>query len=107
MAGTRMIGAADNGRNVNVRVGDLVVLQLPENPTTGYRWAVETAGSLTLVADNFAAGHAGPGGGGVRRLEWRATSPGTQDLLLLQRREWEAAGQEIARFMVSITVASR
>jgi len=107
MAGKTEIGLVDNGRSIPVALGELVALQLPENPTTGYRWAVETAGSLTLVADSFAAGNARPGVGGVRRFEWRVTTPGTHELRLVHRREWEAAGQEIARFMVSVTVASR
>ena len=35
--------SADNGRTVDLRVGDQVTLRLPENPSTGYRWAVDAA----------------------------------------------------------------
>ena len=32
---------ADNERTVDLRVGESVRLTLPENATTGYRWAID------------------------------------------------------------------
>ena len=31
----------DDGRSVEVRAGDTVRISLPENATTGYRWAID------------------------------------------------------------------
>ena len=28
----------DDGRTIDTRVGDMVIIELPENPTTGFRW---------------------------------------------------------------------
>ena len=38
-----ILTAADKGGSFKLRVGDEVTLQLPENASTGYRWAVDSA----------------------------------------------------------------
>ena len=37
---------ADNGQSVQVRQGDAIIVRLPENPTTGYRWHIDRASGL-------------------------------------------------------------
>ncbi len=32
----------DNGRSVTIGIGDVLSLRLSENPTTGYRWKLES-----------------------------------------------------------------
>lgn len=32
---------ADKGKSFEARQNDVIILRLPENPTTGYRWALE------------------------------------------------------------------
>src|SRR5260370_24543853 len=32
---------ADKGKSITVHTGEEIVIMLPENPTTGYRWAID------------------------------------------------------------------
>lgn len=46
--------AADSGRSIKVRDGDVIVLRLDENPTTGFRWHAARADQIIEgVADSF------------------------------------------------------
>ena len=40
----------DNDRTVDVRVGDVVRITLPENASTGYRWAIDRYGEDIVEA---------------------------------------------------------
>jgi inhibitor of cysteine peptidase len=104
MTDVLQLGPGDNGGSPSLVKGQRLVIQLPENATTGYRWVVVSSGALELVSNTYEIGAAGAGAGGMRSLEWRAVTPGTSELLLLHRREWENAGQEIDRFQITIAV---
>ena len=41
---------ADNGRNIDVPAGNLLVLVLPANPSTGYGWQLDGASATMLNA---------------------------------------------------------
>ena len=83
---------ADAGRSVAINSGDTVVVRLEENPGTAYLWKVEDVNSrvLELVSDEheMAAGR-GIGGGGERKLVFRAREAGTSPLRLKCVRQWE------------------
>jgi inhibitor of cysteine peptidase len=104
MTDALQLGAGDNGGSPSLVKGQRLVLQLPENATTGYRWAVVSSGALELISNTYEIGAGGAGAGGMRRLEWLAVALGTSELLLLHRREWEGAGQEIGRFKITVAV---
>jgi predicted secreted protein len=38
---------ANNGQSIEVRQGDEIILRLPENPTTRYRWHIDRADRLS------------------------------------------------------------
>ena len=44
MAGTVRVTSSNNGKSLDVRVGDEILVSLAENPTTGYRWAARAGG---------------------------------------------------------------
>ena len=46
------VSLADDGRAVTVAAGQQVVVRLPENATTGYRWD-RAGGSVEVVADEY------------------------------------------------------
>jgi inhibitor of cysteine peptidase len=91
MADTTLTNA-DAGRTVAVNSGDQIVVRLAENPSTAYLWKVEQLNTrvLELVSDEheLAAG-SGIGGGGERKLVFRANEPGTSPLRLKSVRQWE------------------
>lgn len=84
-----IINEQDAGRTVAIAPGEVVTVQLSEQPTTGYRWSVESAGDLELVDDHFTPAGQRLGAGGVREFSFRAPAPGAYDLLLHRRRSWQ------------------
>jgi predicted secreted protein len=83
---------ADAGAEHTLPVGEELVVRLPENRTTGYRWhlAVPEDG-VVLDDDTFEPDASGrPGAGGVRTFRLRATKAGTHRVGATQRRPWES-----------------
>jgi inhibitor of cysteine peptidase len=98
---------ADNGNAVALRVGDRLVLRLEENPTTGYRWALETHDEnvVSLQHQEYVTSpHAAVGGGGHRSWMFIAQKVGTDTLHLKLWRAWEGETSVTRRFTVTLHV---
>lgn len=68
------------------------VVALGEIPTSGYRWRPSALPrGVSLEESKFTSGsdERVAGGGGRRELHFRADRPGTYDLEIELRREWE------------------
>ena len=77
---------------LDVTVGDTVVLTLPENPTTGYRWSADPPADhrLSLRTDSLELTEEDRlGTPGTRKFVLGAESEGRQVLRLALRRPWE------------------
>jgi inhibitor of cysteine peptidase len=100
------IGPLDKGRNVELRKGDTLVVRLPENPTTGYRWSVEEDGTiLQLQSTHFDLTEgAGVGAGGWRTLTFRAEAAGTSKVQLRMWEHWEGDASVTERYVVTVQV---
>jgi inhibitor of cysteine peptidase len=98
-----VFSASEKGQTVAVRSGETLTLRLPENPTTGYRWEVESFGSLKPVGDAYEGGGASPGSAGARSFQWVA-APGVHQLALVLRREWAPSDQPLERFAMTVRV---
>jgi inhibitor of cysteine peptidase len=87
----REITKTDSGTQLDLRVGETLELQLPESPTTGYRWQMRSVGgpALELTDDSFSPASMGVGASGVRRWRFRAALAGAARLELEHRRGWE------------------
>ena len=85
------VGREAAGSLIRVPVGTVLDVRVSENPTTGYRWAVEGGDEavLPLVADTYKPGSA-VGSGGTRVLRFLARRPGRTSLHLVHRRSWQA-----------------
>lgn len=102
-----VIEQSDQGQTFEVRPGHTILVRLEENPTTGYRWEVDLPDERVVAlegSDYVQGAEAGVGGGGTRTFSFIAQSPGTVDLVLRLRREWEAEEAAIDRFDVTIRV---
>lgn len=97
---------ADNGRSISLSLSAELIVALPENPTTGYRWRVDSpSGPLALVADDFAVDRAaGAGAAGVRTFTFRAAAAGRASLRLSLCREWEHERPPLQRFSASVDI---
>jgi inhibitor of cysteine peptidase len=98
------LGLQDGGREVPVRVGDRVLLQLPENPTTGYRWQGSFPDGLRVEADRNLQGEPVPGAAGLRVFTVKVDRPGDYPLSLARFQAWEGAASADERFTVTLRV---
>lgn len=100
---------ADKGKSVTVHTGDQIVITLQENPTTGYRWAIDQTDATVLTAQNpsFSPTPGGAiGAGGTRTFTFTAKTPGTVHLQFKLLRAWQGDSSIIDRFDVTIQVQS-
>ncbi|MBS0198641.1 MAG: protease inhibitor I42 family protein [Planctomycetes bacterium] len=84
-----------SGQTVTIAAGEPLSIELPENATTGFRWAVEPATTMQLVNDRQSPG-SGIGAAGSRTL----TFSGRGVIHLSLRREWEP--QPLQFFQVTV-----
>jgi inhibitor of cysteine peptidase len=99
-------GTPDNGSTVTVKRGQAILIKLPENPSTGFRWSVEQSARpfLELKQTDFAATGTIAGGGGERRFEFIAATAGEGRLSLRRWREWEGETSIVERYEISVRV---
>jgi len=90
-----------SGGTIRASVGDIVVIKLNENPSTGYRWHIEAAHGLVPSNDDFTPG-SGVGAAGERTVRFAAASPGLANITMALRRPWETVAQ--ARFELAVDV---
>ena len=94
------LNQADNGRTVTVAAGQQVVVRLPENPTTGYRW--EPPAGIEVVADEYnSPGGTAVGASGERVFTLAAFATGEARFEL--RRSWGSGSPE-RTFTLRITL---
>lgn len=101
------LGLADDGRALDARPGSMIVIELPENPTTGFRWSLRSRVEPALIRKSDTFEHPAeprPGAGGSRRFEFAASARGEATVLLWNWREWEGEGSVEKRYRVTVTV---
>ena len=92
-----------------LRAGDDVVIILPESPTTGFRWAIDSLDRQLLRPqdDEFLVSpDSGVGGGGERKLTFVAQQSGGTHIILKLCRDWIGDSSTIRRFDVQIRIAA-
>ncbi len=78
----------DDGNAVLATVGQMLVIQLPSNPTTGYQWVLPWDLG-PLVRWQTRCRKATGGAGGTETFKFFAKDTGTVTLTLDYRRPWE------------------
>jgi inhibitor of cysteine peptidase len=82
------LGPEDAGRTVTVAAGDRLVLELPENPGTGYTWQVEALPAGAAVREERYEQPSGAGIGGASQHVF-VLDPGTGGPVRLRHgRPW-------------------
>jgi inhibitor of cysteine peptidase len=102
-----VIDQTQNNATAEVHVGDSFRVQLSENPTTGYRWHLQSGATpaLRLLEDSFAASQGGPGGGGLRYWTFAADKSGPVGLRIDLKPSWQP--QSVETFTATINVKAR
>jgi len=96
----------DNDKTVEAKVGESVVIELPENPTTGYRWILDVKEGTGIASANdscyAAAYESGIGSGGTRTFIVELESSGIATINAKLRRQWEPENMAIDEFKAVI-----
>lgn len=111
-AGTRengvlILASADNNRTAELRVGERVKVGLPDNPSTGYTWAIDETDNRLLALDG--AEYNEPtegfiGARGRRIFTFTARQPGEVTLRLKYWRFWDGEGSTTERYAVTLKI---
>ncbi|MBZ5576413.1 MAG: protease inhibitor I42 family protein [Acidobacteriia bacterium] len=102
----REVTDQDAGQSVRLSRGELLVITLRENPTTGYRWKVEANGEpfCRLTRDNFEPGLA-LGAEGTHAWRFRAARLGATRIRLTLQRPWKPAARPARSFVLRVRVS--
>jgi inhibitor of cysteine peptidase len=101
------VQAADDGSQVSLAKGQVLVVTLESNPTTGYSWEVVglDGAFLRQVGEaEFQAQSDLIGAGGVEILRFEAAATGQVDLKMVYHRPWEKGVEPLQTFAVQVTV---
>lgn len=80
----------DTVRTLRPNVGDVILLALPESPSTGYRWQLQLPGDTLRVVEDLTIAATGPDTH-ERRLYLRVLEEGNTLIGATLRRAWEDA----------------
>ncbi|MFC3550226.1 protease inhibitor I42 family protein [Lysobacter cavernae] len=107
----RELTAADSRVPVQVTVGQVFVVRLPSNASTGYSWAWDQAAAAGVIVQDGEPAMAGVnpdpqtvGSGGTQTWRFRAAAAGQGELRLDYRRPWEtgAAPAQTVRWQIQV-----
>jgi len=102
-----IIDESYNGKKIEVFSNSRVVLRLPENPSTGYRWVFKPINDniINLKKDFYQPStEMVLGAWGTRIFDFMAQSPGTVQLSLNYKRPWESENTKTKIFIITVQV---
>jgi inhibitor of cysteine peptidase len=97
---------ADNGKTIQVHVGNELAIALDANPSTGYQWAIEKRNDLLLPLkqSSFSASNGSIGSSGTQTFTWVAKRAGTVHLQFKYWRSFEGDRSITRQFAVTIEI---
>lgn len=106
--GVLVVNHTDNNRTTELHVGERLEIHLPENPTTGFKWAIDENDRRILALDDTVYIPPLEGGfigaRGQRTFTFTARQPGEVALKLKYWRVWEGDSSVVERFGVTVRV---
>lgn len=91
---SRTFTESDNGKSFPLTRGQVINVQLNENPTTGYRWEPMVSSGIQITDDNYVASTSGRlGAGGIRTWTLKITGTGDQYFNADYKRSWEPGSE--------------
>ena len=87
----------DNDRTVAIRLGDILQVTLPENATTGYRWAIDSYDEdlVKALANQPRYPAQAIGSGGEVAFTFEAKKIGSGEIVLKHFRHWEGDAKSL------------
>ncbi|MBU0512870.1 MAG: protease inhibitor I42 family protein [Chloroflexi bacterium] len=103
-----MIDSDDRDSQIDMTMGQVLIVSLPSNPTTGFQWEVAEIDGVVLqqgeATDYEASQPVLEGSGGVETFYFEAKSAGQITLKLIYHRSWEEGVDPVDEFSVSVVV---
>ena len=99
--------ANDNGRSIELQVGQVLAFTLNANPSTGYSWEMTKLDQKILQQlgeAEFTPDSALPGAGGKQIFRFKAVSAGQTALTLIYHRSWEKDVAPLKTFSLQVVV---
>ena len=96
-----------SGREVALKAGNILRIELPGRGGTGYSWFAEDtfAPYLKLVDQTTqTVGERRPGSPVIQVWRFRAEKPGVTEIKMAYFRPWEGVGQAKDRFLIKIRI---
>jgi len=86
-----IIDKSFDGKKIVAQKGDLIHLQLAENPTTGYLWEIKSLDDkhLHFIKKENEISSSAIGAGGMNTFYLEVISAGTSDLHIAHGNPWE------------------
>jgi inhibitor of cysteine peptidase len=111
LEGAVVLGAEDLGRTVALSAGQVLVISLASNPTTGYSWemaegdaaVVQQVGEVEF-SPSAPVGEPLVGSGGTETFRFEAAGQGQTTLTLVYHRPWEKGVEPLETFSVEVVV---
>jgi len=104
---TITVTQAQGGREIALKVGNILQIELPGTGGTGYSWLAETTGApyLRLMDQSTRQLKEGRLGGPVMQI-WRfkAEKPGATEISMAYYRPWEGVGQAKDHFRLKLRI---
>jgi inhibitor of cysteine peptidase len=97
----------DNGKTIELKVGDTMEIALQGNPTTGYQWQVESFDTAVLEAvgdPEYTPDTDAIGSGGVFVFHFKALATGTTPLQLEYLRVWDTSVPPVELFTLNVVI---
>ncbi|MFP4655465.1 MAG: protease inhibitor I42 family protein [Methanohalobium sp.] len=97
----------DSNKTINAEIGDFLILELEENPTTGFQWELNSTDGLVLVNDTYIPDKDGEdkvGVGGTHTWTFKVSDTGNQQIRGVYKRPWENVNGDGKRFNLNIEV---
>jgi inhibitor of cysteine peptidase len=104
---TMQLTEEDNGRTVELKVGETIEVALQGNPTTGYQWQVASIDTTVLSAvgePEYTPDSDAIGSGGVFVFQFKALAAATTPLQLEYLRVWETDVPPTELFTLNVVI---
>ena len=103
------VDASDSGKEVQVRVGGELIVDLESNATTGFQWQVAEISDQTVlgeVSNVYNAPEAGAplGAGGIERWTFKGLKKGTARLSMEYNQPWQGGEKAAETFTLTVVV---
>ncbi|MGJ8673992.1 protease inhibitor I42 family protein [Rubritalea sp.] len=94
----------DDGKEIQLELGEEFRVSLPENRSTGYKWELDAGELLHVKSDVYIADASQVGAGGEREYVLIAESVGEMTLEAVYIRPWETGMKPTQRFDVNVLI---